>query len=119
MHRNKKPPRTEDGRPAAVTAPPPTQSAPAPKFVEPTENWGDGLLWEVMDHVTRLRFLTPRVIETGRPSRPDTGFFECLPQAVKDPLSAKREAQMETARISDIKDIKAFFKKYRKVQVVP
>ena len=105
---------------SAVAAPPSAESVEPPdKSSQLAENWGDGMDWKQMDHMTRLRFLTPRVIETGRPSRPDTGFFECLPQAVKDPLSAKREAQMETARISDIKDIKAFFKKYRKVQVVP
>ena len=64
-------------------------------FHQPIETLGDGMAWEEMDHVMRLRFLTPRVIETGRPDRPDTGFFDCLPQAVKDPVSAKRKAQME------------------------
>ena len=108
MHPNKKP-RTEDGRPAAaVTAPPPTESvAPESNDV----NLGDGIDWQAMDHLSMLRFLTPRVIEKGRPSRSEIGFFECLPQAVKDPLlSAEREARMETARISALTDIKAFFK---------
>jgi hypothetical protein len=99
------------GRPAAVTAPPPVQSVvPAFRFHQPTETWGDGMAWGEMDHVTKLRFLTPRVVETGRLDRPDTGFFDCLPQAVKDPVSAKREAQVEKARKTAVKEIERFFK---------
>ena len=97
---------------AVVTAPPLAESvAPAFRFHPPSETWGDGMDWEDMDHVTRLKFLTPRVIETGRPDRLDIGFFDCLPKAVENPLSAKREAQMQTERDSAVEVIKAFFKR--------
>ena len=111
MESNKKQ-RTIDGRPAAaVTATPLVESvAPALAFRPPDHNWGDGMKWEEMDHDTKLRFLTPRHSETGRPDRPEIGFYDYLPQAVKNPLSNERVAQMEDAKNVAIKDIRAFFK---------
>ena len=98
MNSNKKQ-RTIDGRPAAaVTATPLVESvAPALVFHPTSQNWGDGMKWEEMDHDTRLRFLTPRFSETGLTDKPETAFYDCLPQAVKDPLSNKRVAQMKAA----------------------
>jgi hypothetical protein len=98
MNSNKRQ-RTIDGRPAAaVTATPLVESvAPALVFHPTSQNWGDGMKWEEMDHDTRLRFLTPRFSETGLTDKPETAFYDCLPQAVKDPLSNKRVAQMKAA----------------------
>ena len=111
MESNKKQ-RTIDGRPAAaVTATPLVDSvAPALAFRPTGDNWGDGMKWEEMDHDTKLRFLTPRYSETGRPDRPEIGFYDYLPQAVKNPLSNERVARMEDAKNVAIKDIRAFFK---------
>ena len=118
MNPNKKQ-RTKDGRPpAAVTDTPLVESvAPPPfKFHQPTESLGDGMDWEDMDHVTRLKLLTPRVIEIGCEDRPETSFFSCIPKAVLEPLSAKRGARMQTGRDSAIKVIKDYFKNYRAAQ---
>ena len=110
MNANKKQ-RTEERGPAAAVAATPLVESVAPVFgCNPTnETWGDGMKWDEMDHNTRLRFLTPRFSETGRPDKPEIAFFDYLPQAVKDPLSAERVAQMKTARNTAIKDVKAFF----------
>jgi hypothetical protein len=80
------------------------------KFLELAENWGDGMGWEEMDHMTRLRFLTPRVIETGRPSRPETSLFQRLPKAVSNPMSATREAEVANASECAMTDVVAYFK---------
>ena len=69
-HRPNKKPRTDDdGMPAsAVAAPPSAESLEPPvKVLQLAENWGDGMLWKDMDHMTRLRSLTPRVIERHSP----------------------------------------------------
>ena len=117
MKSNKKQ-RTIDGRPAAaVTATPLAESvAPALAFHPTDHNWSDGMSWGDMDHNTRLRFLTPRLSETGRPAKPEATFYGYLPQAVRDPLPNKRVAQMETAKIIAIKDIQAFFKRAKEVE---
>jgi hypothetical protein len=111
MESNKKQ-RTIDGRPAAaVPATPLVDSvAPALAFRPTGDNWGDGMKWEEMDHDTKLRFLTPRYSETGHPDRQEIGFYDYLPQAVKNPLSNDRVARMEDAKNVAIKDIRAFFK---------
>jgi hypothetical protein len=113
-HRPNKKPRTDkDGMPASavMAAPPSAESVELPvKFFELAENWGDGMVWEDMDHMTRLRFLTPRVIETGRPSRPETSRFQRLPKAVLDPLSDTKEAEMVHASECAMTDVEAYFK---------
>jgi hypothetical protein len=117
MKSNKKQ-RTIDGRPAAAaTATPLVDSvAPALAFRPTGHNWGDGMKWEEMDHDTKLRFLTPGHSDTGRPDQPETGFYDYLPQAVKNPLSNESVARMEEAKIIAIKDIRAFFKRAKEVQ---
>jgi hypothetical protein len=107
-----------DGRPAAaVTATPLVESvAPALAFHPTSQNWGDGMKGEEMDHDTSLRFLTPRFSETGQTDKPETTFYDCLPQAVKDPLSNERVAQMKTARDIAIKEFKAFYVRAKEVQ---
>jgi hypothetical protein len=110
---NKKPRADNDGMPASavMAAPPSAESVEPPvKFFELAENWGDGMVWEDMDHMTRLRFLTPRVIETGRSSRPETSFFQRLPKAVFIPISATREAEMANASDCAMTDVEAYFK---------
>ena len=111
MESNKKQ-RTIDGRPAAAVPATPLVNSVAPALVfRPTgDNWGDGMKWEEMDHDTKLKSLTPRHSETGRQDRPEIGFYDYLPQAVKNPLSNERVAQMEDAKNVAIKDIRAFFK---------
>jgi hypothetical protein len=104
---------------SAATAPPSAESAEPPvKFWELTENWGDGMVWEEMDHMTRLRFLTPRVIERGRPSRPETSLFQRLPKAVFNPISATREAEMANASECAMTDFVAYFKREEEADVV-
>ena len=72
-HPNKKP-RTEVGMFAsAATAPPSAESV------------GDDKDWKDMDHMSKLKRLTPQVIQKGcRPSL-ETGFVGYLPKAVIDP----------------------------------
>ena len=72
MNANKKQ-RTEERGPAAAVAATPLVESVAPVFgFNPTnETWGDGMKWDEMDHDTRLRFLTPRFSETGRPDKPE------------------------------------------------
>jgi hypothetical protein len=113
-HRPNKKARTDnDGMPApaVMAAPPSTESVEPPiTFFELAENWGDGLVWKDMDHMTRLRFLTPRVIETGRPSRPETSLFQRLPKAVLHPLSDTKETEMVHASECATTDVEAYFK---------
>ena len=72
---------------SAVAAPPPAESVEPPvKFFQIAENWGDGMVWKEMDHMTRLRFLTPRVIETERRPSLEIGFIGYLPMAMIVPL---------------------------------
>jgi hypothetical protein len=110
--------RTINERPAdAVTATPLVESVASALVFRPTsQNWGDGMKWEKMEHDTRLRFLTPRFSETGRTDKPETAFYDCLPQAVKDPLSNERVAQLKTARDIAIKEVKVFFVRAKEVQ---
>jgi hypothetical protein len=119
MNPNKKQ-RTKDGRPpAAVTDTPLLVESVTPppfRFHQPNESWVDGMDWEYMDHIMRLKCLTPQVIETGHEDRPETSFFSCLPKAVLEPLSAERRARMQTGRDSAIKVIKDYFKNYRAAQ---
>jgi hypothetical protein len=104
---------------SAVAAPPSAESVEPPvKFFELAENWGDGMLWKDMDHTTRLRFLTPRVIETGRSNRPDTSFFRHLPKAVSIPISATRETEMANASECAMTDVAAYFKVLEEDDVV-
>ena len=112
-HRPDKKPRTEDdGMPAsAVAAPPSAESVEPPdKSSQLAENWGDGMDWKQMDHMTRLRYLTPRVIVTGSSSNPETSFFDRLPKAVRIPISATRQAEMAYASECATTDVAAFFK---------
>ena len=117
MDSNKKQ-RTIDGRPAAAGAATPLVESVALALVihPPSEIWGNGMKWEEMDHDKRLRFLTPRFSETGQTDKPETAFYDYLPQAVKDPLSNERVAQMKTARDRAIKEVEAFFVRAKKVQ---
>ena len=73
---------------SAATAPPSAKSvAPAPKSGESNDvNLGDGNDWKAMDHLSRLKFLTPQVIQTGRRPLVETGFVGYLPKAVILPL---------------------------------
>ena len=104
---------------SAVAAPPSAESVEPPvKFFQLAENWGDGMVWKEMDHMTRLRFLTPRVIETGRSSRPETSFFHRLPKAVFIPISATREAEMANASECAMTDVAAYFKVEEEADVV-
>ena len=110
-HRPNKKPRTDDNRmPASAVAAPPSSKSVEPHitFLELAENWGDGMGWEDMDHMTRLRFLMPQVIETGRPSRPETSLFQRLPKAVFNPISATREAEMANASECAMTDVVAY-----------
>ena len=112
-HRPNKKPRTDDdGMPAsAVAAPPSAESLEPPvKVLQLAENWGDGMDWEEMDHMTRLRFLTPRFVETGRRPSLETGFVGYLPMAVTDPPSATMETEMVNASKSAVTAVKALFK---------
>ena len=94
---------------SAVAAPPSAESVEPPvKFFQLAENWGDDMVWKEMDHMTRLRFLTPRVIETGRSSRPETSLFQRLPKAVFNPISATREAEMANASECAMTDVVAY-----------
>jgi hypothetical protein len=112
-HRPNKKPRTDDdGMPAsAVAAPPSAESLESPvKVLQLAENWGDGMLWKDMDHMTRLRSLTPRVIQTGRPPSREMGFIGYLPKAVIDPPSAKMETEMVNSCKNAVTAVKALFK---------
>ena len=97
---------------SAATAIPSAESvAPAPKSGESNDvNLGDGNDWKAMDHLSRLKFLTPQVIQKGRRPLLETGFLGYLPKAMIDPPSATMEAEMVNASKGAMTAVKAFFK---------
>ena len=96
---------------SAVAAPPSAESLEPPvKVLQLGKSWGDGMDWKEMDHMTRLRSLTPRVIETGRRPSPEMGFIGYLPKAMIDPPSAKMETEMVNSSKGAVTAVQAFFK---------
>jgi len=75
-------------------------------------NWGDGMKWQDMNHITRVRYLTPRMRQSGRPDNVDDSFFYALPPAVKEPLSERRKEKMKFAVNIAVEEIKKKFKGY-------
>jgi hypothetical protein len=96
-HRPNKKLRTEDGTPAsAATAPASAESvAPAPKPGELNDvNLGDSRDWNAMDHLSRLKYLSPQVVvQKGCPPKPDITFLSQFPEAVLSPLSDTKGRQ--------------------------
>jgi hypothetical protein len=67
--------------------------------------------WEDMDHLTRLKFMAPRIQQSGGKPRIEYEFLDHLPTAVKEPLSEKMEARMKRANDIAVSEVRSFFKR--------
>lgn len=88
-----------------------TQKPPLVDFHQADDNWGTGMRWEDMDHLTRLKFMAPRIQQSGGPPRIEYEFLDHLPTAVKEPLSEKMEAKMKCANDIAVSEVRSFFKR--------
>jgi hypothetical protein len=65
-----------------------------------TEEWFDSkdMKWENLNHIQKIKYLIPRLKNSGRPDSPDVSFFKQLPQEIlQRECMSERKEKMDAA----------------------